>query len=354
MPFIITILIFIILFILYLHLVSHYRKSEDLEIYEMDYIHSKGLNDVCESKQPVLFNMQDITPEFFEKVVPSEKISSTVNEVKVKDTDDYWRTPEDIHYIDLKIQTAIQLIGTDAKSHFITENNNEFIEESTELYSLYYSMNKYLKPMFVINTKYDICMGSKGAATPLRYHTNYRQFMALTSGRTRVKMTCWKSNKYLYPIKDYSEYEFKSPIHVWTPQAKYKKDYDKIRFIEFDMTPGYVLHIPPYWWWSVQYIEENSSIAGFMYNTPLNIVANGVDWFKYYIQQYNTEHKVANVLNPANMKALDNGDFKKEQEPLTNVEKLLDITNIAVVPSVEKSNNHDSIEVSIDGKVISS
>lgn len=356
MPFIITILIFIILFILYLHLVSHYRKSEDLEIYEMDYIHNKGLNDVCERKQPVLFQMEEIYPEFFEQMAPHLVISSTINEVKMKDMEDYWRTPEDVQYIDLKIQTALQLMATDTKSHYITENNNGFVEEGGEMYDLYYGMNRYLKPGFVINTKYDLCMGSKGAVTPLRYHTIYRQFMALTHGRIRVKMTCWKSRKYLYPINDYSEYEFKSPINVWNPQKKYKKEYDKVRFIEFDMTPGYVLHIPSYWWWSIQYLEENSVVAGFMYNTPLNVVANAGDWAKYYIQQFNTEHKVAPVLDPNQMKAIDNGDFKKEPDPPTNVEKLLLLTDNSVgssaVPSIEKSNNNDSIEVSIDGKII--
>ena len=125
-----------------------------------------------------------------------------------------------------------------------------------------------------------------------------------------------------------------------------------MRFIEFDMTPGYVLHIPPYWWWSIQYVEENSVVVGFMYNTPLNMVANAGDWAKYYIQQFNTEHKMAPVLDPAQMKAIDNGDYKKDPDPPTNVEKLLLLTNTPMESNTEKSNNNDSIEVSIDGKII--
>lgn len=363
MHFIITVLIFIVIFTLYLHLISHYRKSEDLEIYEMDYIHNKGLNDICEKKQPVLFQMRDVYPDFFETMIFRNKLGHTENEVRVKDTDDYVTNPEDIGYIEIKMQTALQLMETDTKSHYITENNATYIEDSKDLYNEFYEMDKYIKPMFVANTKYDVLSGSKGANTPMRYHTNYRQFMAVTNGKLRVKMTCWKSSKYLYPIKDYSEYEFKSRINVWNPQSKFINDYHKIRFIEFDVEPGYVLHIPPYWWWSFKYVEENTSVCGFMYNTPLNIVSNAGDWMKYYIQQFNTEKKLLPTLKNSNHSSSNESSTEIKILQLENglntstqVNALLNATTTAnhhfTNPTTSEKDTYDSIEVSIDGKVI--
>ena len=39
---------------------TQFKKSEDLEIYEMDYSTNANLQDVCDVRQPVLFNVKDI------------------------------------------------------------------------------------------------------------------------------------------------------------------------------------------------------------------------------------------------------------------------------------------------------
>ena len=42
---ILSILIFIIIFFLYLHLIDQYKNSNDLELYEMDYTNLNELNE---------------------------------------------------------------------------------------------------------------------------------------------------------------------------------------------------------------------------------------------------------------------------------------------------------------------
>ena len=37
---------------------TQFKKSEDLEIYEMDYSTNAHLQDVCDVRQPVLFNVR--------------------------------------------------------------------------------------------------------------------------------------------------------------------------------------------------------------------------------------------------------------------------------------------------------
>ena len=56
MDVLINIAIFIILLFLYLHVQNQLRRNEDLEISEIDYSDNENLQDVCELKQPLLFD----------------------------------------------------------------------------------------------------------------------------------------------------------------------------------------------------------------------------------------------------------------------------------------------------------
>lgn len=281
-----TFIIFIIIFFLYIHIIAQYKKSEDLEIYEMDYVSNTDLQTVCDMKQPILFEgiNTNITLDTLQKY--------ETNDIKVKDTDDV------SDYIVLKYNSFKGLIDTDSKSHFITEGNYDFIEENTELYNKFSDLNNYLKPIFTIITKYDIMMGSKKSVTPLRYHTDDRFFLSVSSGRIRVKMTPWKSRKYLHPILDYDNYEFRSPINSFddTKNIEYMNDVDKIKYLEFDVLPEYILYIPPYWWYSIQYLENDTLVLGIIYISFMNFLANIPDLIKYYIQQNSTKTKILKTL----------------------------------------------------------
>ena len=45
---------------------NQYKLSDELEIYEMDYIQNHNLQEVCEMKQPIIFQFEHIHPELFE------------------------------------------------------------------------------------------------------------------------------------------------------------------------------------------------------------------------------------------------------------------------------------------------
>ena len=47
-------LVFIIVVFLYLHITAHYRKGEDLELFETDFINHSKLQESCESRQPLM------------------------------------------------------------------------------------------------------------------------------------------------------------------------------------------------------------------------------------------------------------------------------------------------------------
>lgn len=279
-------IIFIFVLFLYIHVTSQYKRSEDLEIYEMDFKDNKNLQEVCDIKQPFLFEYRSIFPEFFDKV-NDETIAEIggSHDLKVKEIEDYWTTKDDgVVYVVLPFSSYQILISTDTNSRYFTEKNNDFVEE-TKLHGLFSKNDENLKPFMTIQTKYDISIGSKGVVTPMRYHTDYRHFICVNSGKIRVKMTPFKSCKYLHPIKDYDNYEFWSPVNVWKPQEKYMNDMDKLKFIEFDVMAGTVLYVPPYWWYSIKYSGTDTLVSSFTYISMINGVANSVDWVRYFAKQ---------------------------------------------------------------------
>lgn len=292
-------LIFGIILFLYIQIIHHYTRSEDLEIYEMDYINNRQLQDVCNMKQPVIFNYTNMYPEFMNNIT-IQHISHTCaqSEINIKDINDYWKETitkdsqyyEPIDYFRLPFTSSHLFMKSDTKSLYFSENNSEFIEE-TGLDKHFQEFHSFLKPSpFIIHTKYDICIGSIHTETPLRYHTDYRKFLILSQGKIHVKMTHYKSSKYLKLIKDYDNYEFRSPINVWNPQKEYVNNISKMKFIEFDVFAGQILYIPPYWWYSIRFSNDPTTVVSYIsYNSIMNIVANTPEIGRYLLQQQNIQ-----------------------------------------------------------------
>jgi len=318
MSILINILLFLIILFLYIHITHQLKRSEDLEIYEMDYSTNTNLQEVCEIKQPVLLNYKNINPEFFDSLNVNSLGNIGSNELKIKEINDYWKSDDTVDFVLIPFQSAETLINSDTQSNYFSENNNDFIEE-TGLIKFYQENDVNLKPTACLQTKYDIMMGSKSVTLPLRYHTCYRQFLCVNSGKIHVKMTPWKSTKYMYPIYDYENYEFRSPINVWNPQQKYMNEMDKIKFLEFDVLEGYVLNIPPYWWYSIKYSEEPTMISGFTYNSVMNCLANIPNWGLYFLQQHNIKKRLTKTIDIDNhLGAPSKHDSDKDNDKDTN------------------------------------
>ena len=163
------------------------------------------------------------------------------------------------------------------------------------------AIDEVLRPSFTIYSKHDVLFGSCNTATPLRYHTDYRQFLCITSGKIRVKMTSWKSSKYLHPFKDYEHYEFRSPVHAIQPSSNYASDYDKTNFIDFEVQKGMMLYIPPYWWYSIIYLDDPSTfICKTTYSTLMNCISNLPDLALYVLQQQNITKRVPKIPDVTN------------------------------------------------------
>lgn len=297
------IFLFLLILFMYIHITNQYKTSEDLEIYEMDYVSNPHLHEVCSIKQPVLFHYKSINPEFFDALDHENLGILDAHDVKVKDTRDYYKdipdeSSQSVDYTVMPYRSAETLMKTDTKSSYFTENNHT-LPDDVGLLKTFQANDELLKPPMTAITKYDILSGSTKACTPLRYHKNERHILCIVTGKVTIKMTPWKSTKYLYQNKDYDAYEFWSPVQVWKPQRKYFNEMEKIKFLEFDVNAGYAVTIPPYWWYSVKYDNNpNTLVTSFTYNSAMNCVAHIPDTCLYFMQQQNINKRITKIIPP--------------------------------------------------------
>ena len=131
----------------------------------------------------------------------------------------------------------------------------------------------FLRPSMVSSCSYDIMFASLNAESPLRYDINYRNYMVVTHGKVIIRLFAPKSTKYLYPVNDYDNFEFISPVNVWNVQDKYRNDFDKLRSIDVTLLPGQMIYIPAYWWYSIKFVKTNTSVCVFKYNTYMSALS---------------------------------------------------------------------------------
>jgi hypothetical protein len=220
---IISIFIFCIVLFIYLHVQFHLKTSDDLEIFEIEQESKETLEEICNLRQPVLFDLEEEHFKIIDLTKKSKIIKSFPNfEIKIRDS----YNDEEL-YLPLHFSIADKLFTLDKQGIYYSENNQEFLQE-TGITKIMQQNDFHLRPPLVSNCNYDILMGSNGSSTPFRYDINYRNFYMVTQGSVQIKLTPPKNMKYLYPENDYDNFEFRSPINPWNPQEKYINDFDKI------------------------------------------------------------------------------------------------------------------------------
>ena len=231
-------------------------------------------------------------------------------------------------YIPLALHAAIKLFDEDKNSNYYSENNKDFLEETGVIKNFKYN-DEFLRPYMVSNCNYDILLGSNDTCTPFRYEINYRNYFLLTQGSAQIKLTPPHSIKYLYPVYDYENFEFRSHVNPWNPQAKFVADFDKVKCLEFTLKPGKTLFIPAYWWYSIKFISSNTSISCFHYRTYMNNIAITPYIALHALQIQNVKR---DVVKKVSIESLNTSSLISETiKENTNTENLEDKTNIPVI-----------------------
>ena len=279
MHFFAGLVIFILVALVYLHIVSQYEAGTDLEIYEVDYVDPVSLHETCNILQPVIF-------EWKVKIPPPTKFMETCKFVmNVKDRHEFYReATRPTAGISLLCSSVVQLLRQDVQSHYFSENNHTFLDDSGFMKTpRYLELDKVLRPPYTVQAFYDVLTGSRGTAVPLRYHTATRKYLYVVSGKITVKMTTWKYREWLDTTKDFETFDFRSPHPVFGNTVLE----ETMQFLTFEVPKGSILYVPAFWFYSFQYQASDTVILEYNYATLVNKCAFVCDSAQYCLQQQN-------------------------------------------------------------------
>ena len=299
---VISIFIFCIVLFLYLHVHFHLKRSNDLEVYEIEQPSKQRLEEVCDIRQPTTFefyNEQLLTQLSYQAIHTSYRafdihirdVSKMPSSAQIQDKTKIQQkgTENDsVLYIPVTFKIAHEVLKKDTEMKYFSEHNADFIDE-TGLIKIFQLNDEFLRPYMVSTCMYDIMMASTGTTTPLRYEVNYRNYFLVTQGRVKILLIPPKDTRYLYPINDYDILEFRTPVNPWKVQSEYQDDFDKIKTLEVELFQGMVMFIPAYWWYSIQFIVHETSVCSFKYRTHMNTISIAPQLFMNVLQNMNTK-----------------------------------------------------------------
>ena len=169
MNIIIILLIFCIVLFLYIHIYFHLKTSNDLEVYEISNTSKSRLEEILDIRQPVIMNY-DISTF---KTLNDETLLPNYGsfDIKIRNVDFNDSSTE--LYLPVILRNGIKLLTEDISGRYLTENNGDFLQE-TSLDKTLQSNDEFLRPYMMALNNYDLIMGSTNAITPFRYNLNYR------------------------------------------------------------------------------------------------------------------------------------------------------------------------------------
>jgi hypothetical protein len=290
--------VFCVVLFLYIHIYYHLKTSDDLEMYEIEQPSKEKLEEICDLKQPVVFNFMN------ERFMEACCIDNLLNiygafEVQVRDTKIDFNDDEEI-YTTLPFHHALQLLKDDKEQRYYIEKNMDFLEE-TGLLKVFKYNDAFVRPYLVMNCVYDYMIASQNTKTPFCYDVSYRNYYLITEGNVKLKLAPPKSLKYLYPVNDYENFEFRARVNPWDTQQEYLSDFDKVHCLELDLKKGQMVYIPPYWWYSFHFIEQHTSVCRFEYKTYMNMIAILPKLLMRILQTLNIKHAYVKKHNKINV-----------------------------------------------------
>ena len=337
---IISLFIFCLVLFIYLHIHFHLKTSNDLEIYEIDNVSKEKFEELCDIRQPVIFPFEN------EKIIENTSYDYIINQynsfdIQIRENEFHkqydnekpknrdFNTDVDV-YLPLPLNLANKLFLEDDNETYYSANNTDFLRETGIIKNFQYN-DEYLRPYMLCHSQYDLMTGSKNAVTPFKYELNYRNFFLITQGSIEVKMTPPKSSKYLYPIKDYELFEFRSPINPWNVSPKFQKDFDKIKCLEFTVSQGKAIYIPAYWWYSIKF-KKNTSISCFKYKTYMNYASIIPELMLHGLQLQNIKRNTVKISKKYNLD--QEANYKKSTE-----KKVLTIPSSEITNKIDQFNS---------------
>jgi len=278
-----SIIIFSVVLLIYLHVIYHLKKNNTNEVYYLENISKEKVEELCDLRQPAVFNYENQAIRDTILVSMREKKHDNAS-VNIRNS----ITME--NSVPLSLEKTRDLFEKDDKSTYYSENNADLIS-SGGINHIIDSNDYYLKPCMVISKTYDIMFGSNNAYSPMRYDINYRNFYYCLKGSVKIKLSPPKSSEYLSETKNYNTFEFSSPINPWNVQDEYMFDMKNVDTLDITLREGQVLYIPAFWWYSIEFQNE-AVISTLKYRTYMNTLAVLPRFILRFFQMQNVSHKL--------------------------------------------------------------
>ena len=295
---------FCITLFLYVHITYHLRRSDDLDVYHIDYPSREKLDEICGLRQPVVFKaprLEDIAAQFdvhammrtygefdvhVRKCVPTS--SSSTSSPSSSSSTSTCGTSRTEKHMPVKLSHASVLLR-DAHGYF-SENNAAFLED-TGLDKHMRKADYLLRPSLVLTSSYDVLMGGTGSTTPLRYHIHYKTYMCVARGAATLKLASPKNARHLTLHKDYDAFEFYAESDPWSTSERNGAD-RRVKYLEIALRPTQVVYVPPYWLYSIRFDAPSTSLLSLSYQTYMSYVSTAPYHVKRQLQKHNVCYKL--------------------------------------------------------------
>ena len=335
MNLIVNIIIFLIVLFFYLHIVFHLKTSDDLEIFEINEPSKNELEEICDLRQPLIFpyNNPGISEAINRHNILDNYGAFDIRVRNVKENDD----DTDI-YSTLVFNKALHLLAKDTDQKYISENNLDFIEETTLYKNISYN-DAFLRPSMVASCNYDLLMGSQGACTPFQYKLSFRNYLLVTEGSVKIRLAPPKSIRYLNVENDYENFEFRSRINPWEVQTKYKGDFDKVKCLDIEVNAGQIVYIPAYWFYSIKF-SVDATICNLQYKPYMNLLAISPQLILRFLQNKNIKHNSLELAKGTKIPKVDKSKLDKSNVDKSKLDKSkLDKSNVDMLNTDNVENN---------------
>jgi len=321
---ILIVVVFCIILFFYLHIQFQFKTSNDLELFEIYETTKEGMEEICNMRQPTVFNHVD-----------DQLVNAAIKKINIDALNERYpqysvqvREENGEEYASLPLTAATQLMaassftssssatlrnGTLLNKCFYSENNRDFLAETGALKNI---SDRMLRPSLCSRTETDVLFGTEGCTTPLRFDLNYRNYYLCTKGIVYIKLVPPKYTSKLDAIYDYDLFEFRTPHNMWTNNSN-----ADVKSLEIALTPGKILFIPAYWWHSFQF-GPHTSVMSFKYRTYMNTVATVRHSLMYFLQQHNIRKKFVKPA-PQKKKKEDNDDLLFAQKRPAEIDTII-------------------------------
>lgn len=303
LQFLVSILIFCIVLLLYLHVVYYLKVNNTLEVFHVNDYTKENVNRLCQLKQPFTFNYMN------QPLLQSLNFGTLENQYN-KLFIQLRKKTEDL-FLPVPIERGLQLFENDISNNYYSENNEVFLKTANLLQ--HYKQDNVLQPTLMSNHKFDVILGNSGSNTKTKYNLYYRNFFYVTDGSCKLRLLPPNISGKLNVNKNYELFEYNCKENVFDPTFKQQ-------YVDVELKKGEIIFIPTYWFYSFQF-KEKTIISSFHYSTYLSNLSIVPDVCKHILQKQNinlhiSSMKQQNIQHNVNK---NNKNNKKEKKNIDDI-----------------------------------